>query len=99
MYRISAMEKDRQLIKSRVQLEAPRNSLILLSGLTLPFFRANCVDVDEKGALWPLAGFCLRALRHIEVTGRYVLMGIWKAFATDAMIGERCMMADCLCLT
>jgi hypothetical protein len=71
-----------------------RYILILLSGFTWPFFLANCGDVVEKGALRLAGKFCEITFLHDEATGRFRLNGIWKAFASDAIIGEVCMMLN-----
>jgi hypothetical protein len=68
-----------------------RHILILLSGFTWPFFLASCGDVVEKGALRLESEFCKITFLHDEATGRFRQDGIWKAFASDAVIGEVCM--------
>jgi hypothetical protein len=68
--------------------------LILLSGFTWPFFLASCGDVVEKGALRLAGEFCKITFLHDEATGRFRLNGIWKAFASDAIIGEVCMILN-----
>jgi hypothetical protein len=71
-----------------------RYVLILLSGFAWPFFLANCGAEVEKGALRLAGEFCEIAFLHGEATGRLRLSGIWKAFASDAMIREVCMILN-----
>jgi hypothetical protein len=50
--------------------------------------------VVEKGALRLAGEFCEIALLHDEATGRFRFNGIWKAFASDAIIVEVCMILN-----
>jgi hypothetical protein len=50
--------------------------------------------VVEKGALRLAGKFCEIALPHDEATGRFRFNGIWKAFASDAIIVEVCMILN-----
>jgi hypothetical protein len=64
--------------------------LILLSGFAWPFFLANCADVEEKGAFPLVDALCRRAFRQFAATDLWAYSGIWKTLASDAMIGEVC---------
>jgi hypothetical protein len=71
-----------------------RYILILLSGFAWPFFLASCGDVVEKGALRLAGEFCEITFLHDDATGRFRWNGIRKAFASDAIIGEVCMILN-----
>jgi hypothetical protein len=50
--------------------------------------------VVEKGALRLAGELCEITLLHDEATGRFRVNGIWKAFASDAIIAEACMILN-----
>jgi hypothetical protein len=68
--------------------------LILLSGFACPFFLPSCGDVVEKGALRLVGEVCEIMVLHDKAAGRFRLNGIWKAFTSDAIIGEVCMILN-----
>ena len=48
----------------------------------------------EKRALRLAGEYCEITFLHDEATGRFRLDGIWKVFASDAIIGEVCMILN-----